>query len=166
MDGEGEVVNWVDGTGAEVNGAEDGRSEVHISGREEMNYSGDKHWRGKGRTESGHNPSEEEMLLTVQSSSPKRHKKNQKGKERGEVTREDGRTERGPHSQNQYNHRRIPLLAGAKNGRNQQDRNPEHQWPVVAHQNSDARGIYKNTTARHHTLIGSNSAHVIHDTRI
>ena len=59
-----------DGGGAEVNGAEDGRSEVGKSGRKEMNYSGDTQGRVKGRTEGGHNTSEDEMLLTAQLSSP------------------------------------------------------------------------------------------------
>ena len=45
-------------------------SEVNMSGRVETDYSGDTQGHCKGRTENGHNPSEDEMLLMTLSSNP------------------------------------------------------------------------------------------------
>jgi hypothetical protein len=65
--------------------------EVHTLRREQTDYSSDTQWRGKGRTDSSHYRSEDELLMTAQLSSPKRCK-NLKVERHGEKPQERRRS--------------------------------------------------------------------------
>jgi hypothetical protein len=130
--------------------------EGFTSRREETEYGGDTQGLAKEWKEIGHPPPKDELSPIAQSSRPNRPKK-LKVKRTGTSPRNEGRAERGQHSLKQYNHHR-------NNGNNPKDSNPQHQWPVITHQNSDDRRLYPETRDRHHSLTGSHAAYV--DTRI